>query len=199
MKLCPLLLVAISMECSFASEGPATASSQSVATPGDTVVLTLPGAARRPAVPKEPAPRPAAPAEHPKADLPDAFKADSTLYLQQLIGKWKRADAVALLGEPTRQRLAYDDKKAVTGKIYAFGDPSTRFREFELDFDSDSGALQSVFAYPKVMTWQDCRQLWGGNVSITHTKNGRTFYSYLNRKLDVLVDGGGKVISLGLY
>ena len=28
---------------------------------------------------------------------------------------------------------------------------------------------------------------------------GRHFYSYLNRRLDVLVDNAGKVISLGLY
>jgi len=56
-----------------------------------------------------------------------------------------------------------------------------------------------VFAYPNQMTWDDCRKLWGGNVNTTRTKNGRTFYSYLNRKLDVLVDHGGKVISLGLY
>ena len=32
----------------------------------------------------------------------------------------------------------------------------------------------------------------------TPTK-GRKFYSYVNRRLDVLVDPAGKVISLGLY
>ena len=29
--------------------------------------------------------------------------------------------------------------------------------------------------------------------------DGRTFYSYMNRHLDVLVDPSGKVVSLGLY
>lgn len=197
MKLYPLLLMAVSLECSFGSE---PAGSQVSAPSGDTVILTLPGAPLRAAAPKAPAAESPAPApEHPKQALPDAFKSESSVYLQKLIGTWKKADARALLGEPARQRPAYDDNKAVNGKIYAFQDPSGRYQELELDFDSDSNTLRTVFAYPKQLTWQECRQLWSGNVSMTHAKNGRTFYSYLNRKLDVLVGSDGKVISLGLY
>jgi hypothetical protein len=49
------------------------------------------------------------------------------------------------------------------------------------------------------MTWQDCRRQWGGEVSATEAAKGRKFYSYVDRRLDVLVDSAGKVISLGLY
>jgi len=49
------------------------------------------------------------------------------------------------------------------------------------------------------MTWQECRKLWGANVHSAEANKGRIFHSYLNRRLDVLVDPSGKVISLGLY
>ena len=49
------------------------------------------------------------------------------------------------------------------------------------------------------MTWQECRRLWGARVTAHKSNQGRTFYSYLNRRLDVLVDPAGAVISLGLY
>jgi hypothetical protein len=49
------------------------------------------------------------------------------------------------------------------------------------------------------MTWQECRKLWGSRVSSTDADKGRTFYSYLDRRLDVLVDQTGKVINFGLY
>jgi hypothetical protein len=45
----------------------------------------------------------------------------------------------------------------------------------------------------------ECRRQWGANVSAAEANKGRRFYSYMNRRLDVLVDQGGKVISLGLY
>ena len=215
MKLCRFLLVALSLECAFGADRPLTvtaASSGGNATSRDTGVFTLPGVpARTAAVPKEPPaevkpepaaepkPAPKAAGEPPKTVLPDAFKADSSVYLQKVIGVWKKKNARALLGEPVHQRVAYDENKAPDGQILAFHDPSGKFKELELDFDSDSGALRTVFAYPKQMTWEECRKVWGADVNSNQATNGRTFYSYLNRKLDVLVDSGGKVISLGLY
>jgi hypothetical protein len=98
-----------------------------------------------------------------------------------------------------RQRPSLDEKKAVNGKIYAFPDPSGRYRELELDFEQTGGTLRTVFAYPKQMSWQECRKRWNGEVSEADARQGRMFYSYLNRRLDVLVDAKGKVISLGLY
>jgi hypothetical protein len=49
------------------------------------------------------------------------------------------------------------------------------------------------------MTWLECRHAYGVNVRSTEANKGRIFYSYLDRRLDVLVDAAGKVISLGMY
>ena len=130
---------------------------------------------------------------------PPSFEADSALFCQTLIGQWTVTDARFLLGEPLRQRPAYDDRHSVSGRIYAFSDPTKRYREMELDFGSQDGTLRTVFVYPWNLTWQDCRRIWGVQVSETGAAKGRKFYSYLNRRMDVLVDPAGKVISLGLY
>ena len=131
--------------------------------------------------------------------LPPDLQKEAALFCQRLIGQWQEEDAEQLLGKPLRSRQAYDEKKAVNGKIYAFADPSGRYRELELDFEQATGTLRTVFAYPRQMSWQECRRRWNGEVSEADARQGRTFYSYLNRRLDVLVDARGRVISLGLY
>ena len=120
-------------------------------------------------------------------------------YCQRQIGHWKQSDARKFLGEPTRHRPAYDEKNIVDGTIYAFADPTNKYQEVELDFDLKSGSLRSVFVYPPRLTWQECRHLWNGPVTAADAAQGRKFYSYTNRRLDVLVDPEGKVISLGWY
>jgi hypothetical protein len=130
---------------------------------------------------------------------PAGFDSDSALFCQSMISKWTQADADALLGEATRQRLALGEDRSETGLIFAFADPTGRYQELELDFSNETGVLRGVFAYPWKMTWEDCRGLWGTRVLARKANLGRTFYSYLNRRLDVLVDHTGKVISLGLY
>ncbi len=143
----------------------------------------------------------------PPAVAAPALKPSSTLeigrevasYCQKQIGHWKAADATKVLGEPKRHRPAYDDKKAVNGTIYAYHDPTRKYKELELDFDLHSGTLRTVFVYPPRLTWQDCRRLWNGPVAATDAAQGRKFYSYTNRRLDVLVDPSGKVVSLGWY
>jgi hypothetical protein len=135
----------------------------------------------------------------PRPIYPSEFEKDSGLFCQKQIGQWKQADALNLLGVPSADRPAYDDSQAVNGRIYAFSDPTNRYRQLELDFDSATGALRTVFAYPWKMTWMECRRVFGANVSATEANKGRKFYSYLNRRLDVLVDATGKVISIGLY
>lgn len=136
------------------------------------------------------APRPAYPAE---------FERDSAVYCQRLIGQWTIEDAAMLLGSADGSRPAFDDRRKENGTIFAFTDPTGHYRQIELDFDAGNGTLRTVFGYPWNLTWQECRRLWGVNVSAAEANKGRKFYSYLNRRLDVLVDKSGKVISLGLY
>ncbi len=135
----------------------------------------------------------------PKPIYPDEFEKDSGLFCQKQIGQWKQPEALAILGAPSGDRPAYDDNDGINGRILAFTDPTNRYKELELDFDGQTGALRTVFVYPWKMTWQECRRLWGANVSAADANKGRKFYSYLNRRLDVLVDAAGKVISIGLY
>ena len=146
---------------------------------------------------------PVAPSLAPATANPDAdpadFHSESALFLQKQIGWWSLADARAFLGSPQRQRPALDDSQTPNGQIFAFADPTGRYREVELDFNGENGNLRTVFAYPWKMTWTECRQSFTGDVSAAQANKGRTFYSYVNRRLDVLVDPAGQVISLGLY
>ena len=159
-------------------------------------LTTVPAILSAPPPPEVPVPvAPSQPTPGPSAE----FQSESALFLQKQIGWWTLADARALLGNPEGQRPAIDDNQAPNGQIYAFPDPTGRYKQLELDFDAENGNLRTVFVYPWNMTWQDCRRLFGANVSSTEANKGRTFYSYLNRRLDVLVDQGGQVISLGLY
>lgn len=134
-----------------------------------------------------------------KPALPSEMGREIAIYCQKQIGQWKEAEARGVLGHPRRQRPAYDEKKATNGTIYAFADPTGRYKDMELDFDRDSGRLRTVFAYPSHLTWQECRRQWDGPTTSADAKQGRTFYSYTNRRLDVLVDATGKVVSLGWY
>ena len=108
-------------------------------------------------------------------------------------------DARKLLGEPSRPRPAYDENKTVNGTIYAFPDPTNKYKELELDFDLQTGTLRTVFVYPPRLSWQQCRRQWSGPVAAADAGRGRKFYSYTNRRLDVLVDPAGEVISLGWH
>jgi hypothetical protein len=181
------------------------------AEPTDSMIVTLPAP---PAPPREtnapPASLPPAgnddPNDHrpllrraPKPILPSEFERDSALFTQKMIGLWSEPDAYNLFGEPLRERVVLDDQEVENGRIYAFTDPTGRYREVELDFAKDTGVLRTVFVYPWKMTWEDCRKQWGGNVRSTEANKGRIFHSYLNRRVDVLVDQRGLVISLGLY
>jgi hypothetical protein len=178
--------------------------------PADNVVVTLPGqkpaalaTTIRPATEvrlEPPPPDPDRPVfRRAKREYPPEFERDSADYLNQQIGIWQQVDAQGLLGEPVGQRPALADDQTVNGQIVAFNDPSGRYKQFELDFDSDNGRLRTLFVYPHEMTWQECRHAFGVNVRSTEANKGRTFYSYLDRRLDVLVDAAGKVISLGMY
>jgi len=167
--------------------------------PPDSAIVKLPG----------PPPEPAASAGIPDAprpflrratrEYPPGFEEDSPKFLQTQIGQWNEFDSTDLLGKPLRRRQSFDDSGRENGVIYAYADPTGRYKEFELDFGGDTGQLRTVFVYPPKMTWQACRQVYGASVTQADAAQGRKFYSYLNRRLDVLVDASGKVISLGFY
>jgi hypothetical protein len=163
----------------------------SVPSPAPTLSATalIPPPVLAPRQPKLPA----------KPFLPADFERDSALFTQRRIAEWSQPDAYNLFGNPLRERPAFNDDHSENGRIYAYADPTGRYRELELDFAADTGMLRTVFVYPWKMTWQECRRLWGANVDSTAAAKGRMFYSYLNRRLDVLVDPSGRVISLGLY
>jgi hypothetical protein len=184
------------------------------AEPADSVVVTLPGArvgtspvspipSPAPDVPK---PAPVDPEEDhrpvlrraPKPVLPAEFERDSAAFSQKMIGLWTQPDAYNLFGEPLRERPVLDGE-VESGRVYAFSDPTDRYREIELDFARDTGLLRTVFVYPWKMSWLECRRLWGENVRPAQANKGRKFYSYVNRRVDVLVDSAGNVISLGFY
>ena len=133
------------------------------------------------------------------ASLPADLQSESGVFCQKRIGVWTEAKFRELFGSPYRQRPALDEAKTEIGHIYAFSDPSHRYREFELDFDNATGLLRAVYVYPWKMTWQECQRRWGTAVSAAETSQGRKFYSYADRHLDVLVDPNGAVINLGLY
>jgi hypothetical protein len=177
----------------------------------DSLVVTLPGAPAPPPKPATiipPAPEsvPSDPDDHrpllrraPKPILPAEFERESAVFTQRMIGAWTAPDAYNLFGEPLRERAVFDNDGVENGRVRAYSDPTGRYREIELDFAKDSGVLRTVFVYPWKMSWLECRKLWGANVQSTQANKGRTFYSYVNRRLDVLVDAKGNVISLGLY
>jgi hypothetical protein len=135
----------------------------------------------------------------PRPVLPAEFERDSAAFTQKLIGAWTEADAYNLFGDSLRQRPSYGDDGVENGRIVAYSDPTGRYRELELDFTKENGTLRTVFVYPWKLTWDQCRRQWGGNVQATSANKGRKFYSYVDRRLDVLVDPTGVVISLGLY
>jgi hypothetical protein len=179
--------------------------------PTDDVVITLPGTPAKPVVAAAPVPativRKSPPPvdtarpilRRPKPVYPEGFEKDAAVYFHDRLGSLTEADAVALLGEALNSRVAYDDDKTENGRIYSYADPTGRFKQIELDFDKTSGQLRTVFAYPLQMSWVECRKAFGSEVRATPANKGRIFYSYLNRRMDVLVDPTGKVISLGMY
>ncbi len=130
---------------------------------------------------------------------PFDFDGEIAIFLHKRVGIWTISDVWMVLGAPLRRRTPMEDNgQKLTGQILAYSDPTQTYQALELDF-SPRGTLRSLFVYPADLTWDDCRRLWGTSVRATEANKGRVFYSYLNRRLDVLVAPGGKVISLGLY
>ena len=129
-----------------------------------------------------------------KPAMPPDLEREIALYCQKQIGHWKEADARGVLGNPKRQRPAYDEKRSVNGTIYAFSDPTGRYKDMEPILTAKV-VLCEPCSFTPGLTWQDCRRLWAGPFTSADAREGRMFYSYTNRRLDVLVDAAGKVVS----
>ena len=152
--------------------------------------------------PEPPAPVPAsekttpAPTSAPSSPLPEDMKKSSALYLSGKLGVWTVGDAKKELGESISYR---EGTPAYPSSIFAFDDPTKQFRMFELSFSKSSLKLENIYMYPWNMSWDQCKQLWGSNIRITKNPDGTKFYSYKDRKINVLVTRQGQVQSIGLY
>lgn len=82
-------------------------------------------------------------------EIPDEMKKDSAVFLAKRLDLWTEHEARAVLGEPIRRRNSADSQ----GVIYAFRDPTKRYREFEPRFDKASGLLTGVYIVSWDMTW----------------------------------------------
>ncbi|HKD07754.1 MAG TPA: S1C family serine protease [Bryobacteraceae bacterium] len=132
--------------------------------------------------------------------VPDEMRKGSFAFLEKQIGHWTLDDARNAMGQPFRQRDSLDANKNVDGVIYAFPDPTSAMREFELNF-SKIGPLQAVYAYPPPgsMHVKDVQQIWGRNYREVRNANGTRSYVYNDRRLNVIFDPSGAVYNLGVY
>jgi hypothetical protein len=85
---------------------------------------------------------------HAVPDYPADFVRDSVAYLESRLDQWQQPDATGLLGTSLRKRPFVDDEGKPNGAIYVYSDPLSHYKEFELDFEGDSGKLRTVFVYP---------------------------------------------------
>ena|SRR2546425_7303744 len=135
----------------------------------------------------------------PKPMVSEGMKKSSFWYLQSKLRIWTEEDARNELGDPIRHRFVRDNFNTINGDVYAYSDPTQLMREVELNFDSRTKRLQAVYGYTWDMTWEQCKKLWGENVTTTKNHDGTRFYAYRDRNLLVLTDKHGKVISIGVY
>lgn len=209
--------LAFARAAAFAAEMPVSAGIESriIRLPGPPAVLGAPARSPEPVLPeaarKAPAP-PAhdvskrAPSKDPgrvaaatKPRFPAEFARDSAAFLQQKVGRWMESDCRALLGRAVGLRPAFGEGGLRTGDIVAFADPTGRYLRLEVEVEKPSGRIRTVFAYPRRMLWSECLRLWGPGAMAANARKGRIFYSYAERRVDVLVEPSGKVVSLGLY
>jgi hypothetical protein len=120
----------------------------------------------------------------------------SFMFLEKKLHVWTVEDSSKYLGSPLRKRTSTGQKPA---EIYAYPDPTSQFREFELAFEIGTPQLNGVFAYPWNLTWDECKATWGSDVRTIKYDDGTRFYAYKKRRLNVLVNKNGSVISIGVY
>jgi hypothetical protein len=134
-----------------------------------------------------------------KTGISDEMKKSSYWFIESKLNIWTRKEAEAELGQPIRDRHAFDEKNNIIGEIYAYNDPTKLLREIELNFESKTQKLVGIYGYPWDFTWAQCKTLWGSNVRTTKNRNGTRFHNYRDRNLHVLVNKDDKVINFGSW
>jgi hypothetical protein len=134
-----------------------------------------------------------------KAAISEEMKKSSYWYVESKLNVWTKKEADAELGEPVRQRHAFDQKQNIIGEIYAYNDPTKLLREMELNFDSKTGKIVAIYGYPWDMTWTQCKALWGDKVTTSKNSDGTRFHNYKDRNLHVLIGKDERVINLGSW
>src|ERR1041385_6337335 len=133
-----------------------------------------------------------------RVSVPEEMRKGSFAFLERQMGAWRIEDAKGVLGDPVRERDALTGT-TVDGVIYAFPDPTGSMREFELNFAKATGRLRAVYAYPNKATLQDAQALWGRKYKEVKNPNGTHSYLYRDRRLMLITDRNGGIISLGVY
>jgi S1-C subfamily serine protease len=139
----------------------------------------------------------------PRGSIPqtaaDQMRDGVVSFLDKRLGVLAPDTAMAFMGSPKAHRFGYAPNNVVVGDIYGYSDPTQVYRTVELNFEPKTGLLGAFYVYPYQMSWEQCRKLWGDSVRKTKNPDGTRFYSYVNRRLNVLLDKDEHVISLGIY
>ena len=136
----------------------------------------------------------------PVGRVPEEMKTvPSGKFLEDQLQKWTFDDAQRVMGVPIRQRQSFGKDKVVNGNIYAYFDPTGRYREFELDFDASTKKLVTVYLYPWNMTWDQCKEAWGENADLETRADGTQMHFYKERRLLVNTQKDGRVINFAVY
>jgi hypothetical protein len=118
--------------------------------------------------------------------------------LQAEINLWTTEDAAHALGTATSHRFGVFDNE-ITGDIFAYHDPTNRFREIELNFDAVSKRLAGVYLYPKDVTWPEYKRSLAGKAKISKKPDGSRLYTCEDSRVAVLVAPDGAVKKLTFW
>jgi hypothetical protein len=118
--------------------------------------------------------------------------------LQAEINLWTSEDAAQELGTATGHRFVVFGNE-VTGDIFAYRDPTNRFREIELNFDNVSKRLAGVYLYPKDVTWPEYKRTLAGKPKSSKKPDGSRLYTCEDSRVAVLVAPDGEVKKLTFW
>lgn len=131
--------------------------------------------------------------------VPAEMRKGAFAFLEKQLGRWKLADAQAVLGSPIRQRDSLSGTQ-INGTIFAFPDPTNVVREYELNFTKED-VLRAVYAYPPPgsLRMDAIRDLWGRNYKDIKNPNGSHIYVWNDRRLAVVANKDGSVYNFAVY